>query len=171
LAGSGLGWEWAWLGRAWLGRAWLGEDFVGKALGWDGARLGGCLVEAHCWKTAITLSPCQPPCPSSRPPAPSAAAQPSRETPACAAEPTPPRHPKAQLCCIDRTPCAEISGHRVRLMYRGGRLVIFRSVFLWPVSRPPTASSPAKACHLKRIPNRGGSLVLPSLFCSVASTF
>jgi hypothetical protein len=52
-------------------------------------------------------------------------------------------------------------------MYRGGRLVIFSSVLLWPVSPPSTASNPAKACHLKRLPNRGGSLVLPFvLFCS-----
>ena len=43
--------------------------------------------------------------------------------------------------------------------------MIFRSVLLWPASASP-ASIPAKACHLKRIPNRGGSLVLPIvLFC------
>jgi len=43
--------------------------------------------------------------------------------------------------------------------------VIFRSVFLWPAPASP-ASIPAKACHLKRIPNLGGSLVLPIvLFC------
>ena len=35
---------------------------------------------------------------------------------------------------------------------------------------PPSASIPAKACHLKSIPNRGGSLVLP-LFCSVSEYF
>ena len=33
---------------------------------------------------------------------------------------------------------------------------------------PPIGDPPAKACHLKRVPNRGGSLVLPHLFCSVS---
>lgn len=33
---------------------------------------------------------------------------------------------------------------------------------------PPIGDPPAKACHLKRIPIRGGSLVLPQLFCSVS---
>ena len=81
--------------------------------------------------------------------------------------PVPPctNHPKPQLCCIERTAGDKIPAHHLRLMYRCGRLVIFRSVLLWPVSPPSTASNPAKACHLKRLPNPGGSLVLP--FCSV----
>ena len=52
-------------------------------------------------------------------------------------------------------------------MYGGGRLVIFRSVLLWPVSPPSTASNPAKACHLKRLPNReAASYCHFVLFCS-----
>ena len=51
------------------------------------------------------------------------------------------------------------------LMYGGARLVnLWFCRTLARVSRP-IGDPPAKACHLKRIPNRGGSLVLP--YCSV----
>jgi hypothetical protein len=53
----------------------------------------------------------------------------------------------------------------MRLMYGVGRLVIFRSVFLWPVSRPQRRALPPKPATSKE--SRTGEAASYCHYCSV----